>query len=257
MTVWPNGTRTQPDISSGGGFGEYPGHMGVDFINFDFNCAVMGGTVLIADDPASPQGNDAGGVEVRIRHDNGDVMRYLHNWWTLVPVGYLVSEGERIGVQGSSGTMTSGKHLHFEVWVGGDSNRRVDPIPYMQNLIASTAGSTPTPIERLIAMGVLSLHRVTNAAQAGQPWMVFNEMTLRATLIDDYAKGNFAAAGVPVGADMTTMQIDELDGFRTSIWDPKFLTAFGSAVEAESVAAALADDFRAIPRAVRDAIIKA
>lgn len=228
MTVWPNGSRTQPTISSGGGFGDYPGHMGVDFINFDFNRAVMGGTVLIADEPSSPQGNDAGGVEVRIRHDNGDVMRYLHNWWPLVPVGYRVSEGEQIGVQGSSGTMTTGKHLHFEVWVGGNANNRVNPVPYMQNLVTGTSGggTTPFPIERLIQMGVLSLHRVKNAAQAGQPWMIFNEFTFRATLIDDYAKGNFAAAGVPVGDDMTTMQVDELDGFRTSVWDPKYLTAF-------------------------------
>lgn len=59
------------------------------------------------------------------------------------PKGSTVAEGEVIGRVGSSGTASTGPHLHFEVWVNGVP---VDPYKYITAL-NSGAGGGSTPIE--------------------------------------------------------------------------------------------------------------
>ena len=68
------------------------------------------------------------GYYVAIRHDNGDISRYLHlkekSW---VKLGQRVSKGEHIGYMGDTGN-ARGNHLHFDLTKNGS---RVNPIDYL------------------------------------------------------------------------------------------------------------------------------
>lgn len=71
--------------------------------------------------------NDAGNF-VAIRHDNGDISRYLHlNKKSNLFVGQRVQKGEKIGNMGTTGRST-GNHLHFDLTKNGV---RVNPIDYL------------------------------------------------------------------------------------------------------------------------------
>lgn len=70
---------------------------------------------------------DAGHV-IQIQHSNNLVSIYKHNSILLRKVGDRVKAGEVIAIVGNSGELTSGPHLHFELWLNGDP---VDPQAYM------------------------------------------------------------------------------------------------------------------------------
>lgn len=155
MSVWPNGLRTKPDISTP--YGGYKGHNGTDFINFDYNCATDAGRVVFAG--WNPSG---AGYEVRVQHADY-ISRYLHNLSNLL-VGFddLVSVGQPLGLQGATGDAT-GKHLHYEVWPGGNINNRVDPVPYLSARISSTAGGGTTPYPDVDPAELARLERIRRA----------------------------------------------------------------------------------------------
>ncbi len=70
---------------------------------------------------------------IMIQHDNGYQTVYAHLKTINVSVGQYVSQGQRIGSIGSTGSST-GPHLHFEIRRPGySSNPRqtVDPYPYL------------------------------------------------------------------------------------------------------------------------------
>ena len=67
------------------------------------------------------------GYMVSVRHDNGYVTRYAHCSVLKVKKGMMVSEGEVIGLVGSTGRST-GSHLHFEVMRDG---RFLNPEKYL------------------------------------------------------------------------------------------------------------------------------
>ena len=71
-------------------------------------------------------GNDADGygLYVDISHGDGYRTRYAHLSSIDVQVGETVGQGQVIGVSGDSG-VSSGPHLHFEIWRKG---RRVNPL---------------------------------------------------------------------------------------------------------------------------------
>jgi len=66
------------------------------------------------------------GNMVLIKHDNGLITRYGHASKNLVTKGQRVERGQTIALMGSTGRST-GPHLHFEVYVGG---QRVNPLGY-------------------------------------------------------------------------------------------------------------------------------
>jgi len=60
-----------------------------------------------------------GGHVIGIQHRGGLLSVYKHNSELLKNVGSFVSGGEIIAIVGNSGEMTSGPHLHFELWHSG------------------------------------------------------------------------------------------------------------------------------------------
>ncbi|MGE5558539.1 MAG: murein hydrolase activator EnvC family protein [Bacillota bacterium] len=67
------------------------------------------------------------GYTVIIYHGNGYSTLYGHNSRLAVKAGEKVVKGETISYVGSTG-MSTGPHLHFEVWRNGE---RVDPLPFL------------------------------------------------------------------------------------------------------------------------------
>ena len=67
------------------------------------------------------------GNYVAINHGNNLKTRYGHMQMLLVKPGQLVRRYQIIGYMGSTG-MSTGTHLHYEVWVG---DRPVNPVAYL------------------------------------------------------------------------------------------------------------------------------
>ena len=78
---------------------------------------------------------DAGGYGnyIIIDHGNGNMTLYAHMSQMSASTGQTVKQGQTIGFVGSTG-MSTGPHLHFEVYVGGT---RVDPLLYFSNYTAA------------------------------------------------------------------------------------------------------------------------
>ena len=72
--------------------------------------------------------NDRYGNTIEIDHGFGLVTMYGHNARLVVRSGELVRRGDIIAYVGSTGRMTTGPHLHFEVRKDG---RPVDPLIYL------------------------------------------------------------------------------------------------------------------------------
>jgi murein DD-endopeptidase MepM/ murein hydrolase activator NlpD len=80
--------------------------------------AVLDGTVIFSEF-SSTTGN-----VVVVQHLNNYLSVYKHNSVLLKQVGTFVRAGETIAIIGNSGEMTTGPHLHFELWLNGSP---VDP----------------------------------------------------------------------------------------------------------------------------------
>ncbi|KJR46490.1 hypothetical protein UF75_3102 [Desulfosporosinus sp. I2] len=68
------------------------------------------------------------GYSILIDHGNGIMTRYAHSSKLLVAAGQTVSQGQTIGLVGSTGR-SSGPHLHLEVIVNGDTT---NPLNYLR-----------------------------------------------------------------------------------------------------------------------------
>lgn len=80
------------------------------------------------------QGVRSWGNYVLIKHGNGMYSRYAHLSNVMVTKGQPVDENTQIGVMGDSGN-ANGRHLHFEVQTGYNSNTRIDSTPYLTKAI--------------------------------------------------------------------------------------------------------------------------
>ena len=68
------------------------------------------------------------GNTVAIQHDHNIVSFYKHNSALLKKTGSFVQAGEAVAIIGNTGTLSTGPHLHFELWVDG---KPVDPSKYI------------------------------------------------------------------------------------------------------------------------------
>ena len=84
--------------------------------------ATLDGTVI------SSGWTDDAGYTIQIQHVNDIISIYKHNQKLLKKVGDKVTAGEPIAIVGNTGTLTTGEHLHFELWYRGEV---VDPTKYI------------------------------------------------------------------------------------------------------------------------------
>jgi murein DD-endopeptidase MepM/ murein hydrolase activator NlpD len=92
-------------------------HLGVD-ITAEKNepiLATLDGTVIL-----SSWTSEAGYI-IQIMHDNNLVSVYKHNSVLLHKVGDVVTAGQAIAIIGNTGEITTGPHLHFEIWYEGNA----------------------------------------------------------------------------------------------------------------------------------------
>lgn len=75
--------------------------------------AVLSGTVIFSEWTLNT------GYVIQIQHNNNLVSVYKHNSELLKRCGQQVKAGEAIALLGNSGELTSGPHLHFELWHNG------------------------------------------------------------------------------------------------------------------------------------------
>jgi murein DD-endopeptidase MepM/ murein hydrolase activator NlpD len=68
------------------------------------------------------------GYVIILKHTNNFISVYKHNGTLLKQQGDLVKSGEAIASVGSSGALTTGPHLHFELWSDGYA---VNPTNYI------------------------------------------------------------------------------------------------------------------------------
>jgi murein DD-endopeptidase MepM/ murein hydrolase activator NlpD len=93
------------------------GHFGVDIgtkANEPIKC-IADGTVIL-----SSWTQDSGYV-IMVQHQGNLTSVYKHNAELLKKVGAFVNAGEILSIVGNSGEMTSGPHLHFELWYNGNA----------------------------------------------------------------------------------------------------------------------------------------
>jgi murein DD-endopeptidase MepM/ murein hydrolase activator NlpD len=68
------------------------------------------------------------GYSMYIQHENNIISAYKHNAELLKEVGDKVKAGDVIAIMGNSGELTTGPHLHFELWHNGTA---LDPETYI------------------------------------------------------------------------------------------------------------------------------
>jgi murein DD-endopeptidase MepM/ murein hydrolase activator NlpD len=76
------------------------------------------------------------GLLVEVRHAGDITTRYSHLSAVLCAAGDAVDAGHPLGLVGKTG-ITTGPHLHFEVWRGGEPS---DPLPWLGLAAAGSAG---------------------------------------------------------------------------------------------------------------------
>lgn len=99
-------------------------HYGVDIVapKNEAIKSTMDGTIVIASWTYET------GYVIGVQHSNNLVSFYKHNSALLKKIGDFVKAGEVIAIIGSSGEFSSGPHLHFELWYGGQP---INPQDYM------------------------------------------------------------------------------------------------------------------------------
>lgn len=77
--------------------------------------AVLNGTVISAD------WNKDTGYTMYVQHDGDIISAYKHNSRLLKSAGDKVTAGSPIAIIGNTGELTTGTHLHFELWHKGNT----------------------------------------------------------------------------------------------------------------------------------------
>lgn len=85
--------------------------------------SILDGTVI------SAGWSDDTGYTIQIQHDNDLISVYRHNEQLLKSTGDKVTAGTPISIVGSTGKLSTGAHLHFELWHKGEA---IDPALYIK-----------------------------------------------------------------------------------------------------------------------------
>ncbi|WP_346862663.1 M23 family metallopeptidase [uncultured Draconibacterium sp.] len=96
-------------------FNSSPDHFGIDLVS-EPNArisAVLGGTVIFSGWTLET------GYVIYIQHEADLISVYKHNSELLKSTGDKVNAGEAIAIIGNTGEITTGPHLHFELWHKG------------------------------------------------------------------------------------------------------------------------------------------
>lgn len=90
-------------------------HFGVDVVAPENEAikACLPGTVILSSWTTET------GYTIAIQHENDLISTYKHNSVLLKKVGALVKAGDVIAIIGNSGRISTGPHLHFELWHKG------------------------------------------------------------------------------------------------------------------------------------------
>ena len=85
--------------------------------------ATLDGTVI------SSGWNEDAGHTIQIQHTDDIISIYRHNEKLLKKTGDKVKAGTAIALVGNSGSLSTGTHLHFELWHKGEA---IDPTKYIK-----------------------------------------------------------------------------------------------------------------------------
>ena len=85
--------------------------------------AVLDGTVIFAG------WSDETGNTIQIQHEGNIISIYKHNEKLLKKAGEKVTAGSPIALVGNTGSVSTGAHLHFELWYEGEA---VDPARFIK-----------------------------------------------------------------------------------------------------------------------------
>lgn len=96
-------------------FNSVGNHYGTDIVaaSNEIVKATLSGTVIMASWTLET------GWVIQIQHNDNLISVYKHNAELLKRVGDYVNVGEAIAIIGNSGELTTGPHLHFELWFNG------------------------------------------------------------------------------------------------------------------------------------------
>ncbi|MFB6230695.1 MAG: M23 family metallopeptidase [Salinibacter sp.] len=96
-------------------FNAKTGHYGVDLAvsEGEFVRAIGEGYVVLADWTRD------GGYTIAVQHGGGYLSIYKHNKRLLKQLGDRIQAREPLAVSGNTGEITTGPHLHFELWRNG------------------------------------------------------------------------------------------------------------------------------------------
>jgi len=99
-------------------------HYGIDLVAApnEVVLAVAKGTVILADWTIET------GYTIAVQHENNFISVYKHNSKLLKRQGDVVGAGDAIAIIGNSGELTTGPHLHFELWQNGNT---LDPSKFI------------------------------------------------------------------------------------------------------------------------------
>ncbi len=101
-------------------------HFGTDIVGGmnERISSVLDGTVVFSEWTLNT------GYVIQIQHSNNLLSIYKHNAELLKKTGDHVKAGEAIALLGNSGELTSGPHLHFELWHNGQALNPEDYIKF-------------------------------------------------------------------------------------------------------------------------------
>ena len=97
------------------GYNNKTKHFGIDLVAKEKSriSSVLEGTVVVS------HWSYETGYVIGIQHKNDYLSFYKHNAVLLKSVGDFVNAGDHIAIIGNSGELSSGPHLHFELWHNG------------------------------------------------------------------------------------------------------------------------------------------